>query len=142
MSSPSMSGTGWSSSMGSAPQTRSPGRIALCNASPPRPHSLCVTVQRIARESDMTVTQDARFIRAESALADIGGNAARYGLVVVLGWIGALKFTSYEAYGIEPLVANSPLLSWVYDIFSVTAFSSLLGVLARSEERRVGKGCV
>ncbi|MDZ7885030.1 MAG: DUF417 family protein [Mycobacterium sp.] len=77
----------------------------------------------------MTVTQDARFIRAESALADIGGNAARYGLVVVLGWIGALKFTSYEAHGIEPLVANSPLMSWVYDIFSVTAFSSMLGVL-------------
>ncbi len=77
----------------------------------------------------MTVTQDTRFIRAESALADIGGNAARYGLVLVLGWIGALKFTSYEAYGIEPLVANSPLMSWVYDIFSVTAFSSMLGVL-------------
>lgn len=77
----------------------------------------------------MTITEDSRFIRAESALADIGGNAARYGLVVVLGWIGALKFTSYEAHGIEPLVANSPLMSWVYDIFSVTAFSSMLGVL-------------
>ncbi|KAA0112982.1 YkgB family protein [Mycolicibacterium sp. P9-22] len=77
----------------------------------------------------MTVTQDPRFIRAESALADIGGHAARYGLVVVLGWIGALKFTSYEAHGIEPLVANSPLMSWVYDIFSVTTFSSMLGVL-------------
>lgn len=77
----------------------------------------------------MTITQDTRFIRAESALADIGGNAARYGLVVVLGWIGALKFTAYEAHGIEPLVANSPLMSWVYDIFSVTAFSSMLGVL-------------
>lgn len=77
----------------------------------------------------MTITQDPRFIRAESALAGIGGNAARYGLVIVIGWIGALKFTSYEAYGIEPLVANSPLMSWVYDIFSVTTFSTLLGVL-------------
>jgi uncharacterized membrane protein YkgB len=77
----------------------------------------------------MTVTQDPRFIRTESALAEIGGHAARYGLVVVLGWIGALKFTSYEAHGIEPLVANSPLMSWVYDIFSVTTFSSMLGVL-------------
>lgn len=77
----------------------------------------------------MTISHDARFIRAESALADIGGNAARYGLVIVIGWIGALKFTSYEAYGIEPLVANSPLMSWVYDIFSVTTFSTMLGVL-------------
>lgn len=77
----------------------------------------------------MTITQDSRFIRAEAALAGIGGNVARYGLVVVIGWIGALKFTSYEAYGIEPLVANSPLMSWVYGIFSVTTFSVLLGVL-------------
>lgn len=77
----------------------------------------------------MTITQDSRFIRAEAALAGIGGNAARYGLVLVIGWIGALKFTSYEAYGIEPLVANSPLMSWVYGIFSVTTFSVLLGVL-------------
>lgn len=77
----------------------------------------------------MTITQDSRFIRAEAALAGIGGNAARYGLVLVIGWIGALKFTSYEAYGIEPLVANSPLMSWAYGIFSVTTFSALLGVL-------------
>ncbi|WP_304112916.1 YkgB family protein [Mycolicibacterium bacteremicum] len=77
----------------------------------------------------MTITRDSRFIRAEAALAGIGGNAARYGLVLVIGWIGALKFTSYEAYGIEPLVANSPLMSWVYGIFSVTTFSALLGVL-------------
>jgi|JI9StandDraft_1071089.scaffolds.fasta_scaffold71590_2 uncharacterized membrane protein YkgB len=77
----------------------------------------------------MTITREARFIRAESALADIGGNAARYGLVLVLAWIGALKFTSYEAHGIQPLVENSPLMSWVYDILRVTAFSALLGLL-------------
>ena len=40
-----------------------------------------------------------------------------------------MKFTAFKARGIEPLVANSPLMSWVYDVFSVTAFSSLLGVV-------------
>ena len=80
----------------------------------------------------MTITREARFIRAESALADIGGNAARYGLVLVLAWIGALKFTSYEAHGIQPLVENSPLMSWVYDILPVTAFAALLGLLELS----------
>jgi reactive chlorine resistance protein C len=49
--------------------------------------------------------------------------------VVVIGWIGLMKFTSFEAYGIEPLVANSPLMSWMYDLFSVTTFSALLGVV-------------
>ena len=47
----------------------------------------------------------------------------------MIGWIGALKFTSYEAQGIQPLVANSPLMSWLYDIFTVNTFSALLGVV-------------
>jgi uncharacterized membrane protein YkgB len=38
--------------------------------------------------------------------------------VVITGWIGLLKFTSFEAHGIEPLVANSPLTSWMYGHFS------------------------
>jgi uncharacterized membrane protein YkgB len=38
-----------------------------------------------------------------------------------------MKFTAYEAEGIRPLVANSPLMSWVYNIWSVQGFSSLLG---------------
>jgi uncharacterized membrane protein YkgB len=59
----------------------------------------------------------------------LAGHFARYGLVAVIGWIGLMKFTSFEAYGIEPLVANSPLMSWLYGIFSVTTFSALLGVV-------------
>ena len=53
----------------------------------------------------------------------------RYGLVLVIAWIGFMKFTAYEASGIQPLVANSPLMSWVYAIFSERAFSALLGVV-------------
>jgi reactive chlorine resistance protein C len=53
----------------------------------------------------------------------------RYGLVLVIAWIGFMKFTAYEAAGIQPLVANSPLMSWVYAIFSERAFSVLLGVV-------------
>ena len=43
-------------------------------------------------------------------LKSIGLNTARYGLVIVLLWIGGMKFTAYEAEGIRPLVANSPRL--------------------------------
>jgi reactive chlorine resistance protein C len=53
-----------------------------------------------------------------SAIAVAAGVLARYGLALVIGWIGALKFTSYEAQGIQPLVANRPLMSWLYDIFT------------------------
>lgn len=52
----------------------------------------------------------------------------RYGLGLVIAWIGLMKFTAYEAAGIQPLVAHSPLMSWVYAIFSERAFSALLGV--------------
>lgn len=61
-------------------------------------------------------------------LEGLGAFLLRYGLVIVLLWVGALKFTAYEAEGIEKFVENSPLLSWLYEIFSVRAFSRLLGV--------------
>ena len=64
-----------------------------------------------------------------SRLQFIGMHVTRYGLVLVLLWIGGMKFTAYEAEGIRPLVANSPLMGWVYNLVSVTAFSSLLGVV-------------
>ncbi|MGE0220038.1 YkgB family protein [Mycolicibacterium sp.] len=67
--------------------------------------------------------------RTLTTLEPIGAALARYGLVVVIAWIGALKFTAFEAQGIAPLVSHSPLMSWVYDVFSVGTFSALLGVL-------------
>jgi reactive chlorine resistance protein C len=69
----------------------------------------------------------------ETALSEtlqtLGIFMTRYGLAVVFAWIGAMKFTAYEATAIQPLVANSPLMSWLYNIFSVQAFSNWLGVL-------------
>ena len=74
--------------------------------------------------TDTTVTDSSAI-----TLDRTGGLFARYGLVIVIGWIGLLKFTSFEAHGIESLVANSPLMNWLYGIFSVTTFSALLGVV-------------
>jgi uncharacterized membrane protein YkgB len=59
----------------------------------------------------------------------IGRELARYGLVVVVGWIGLMKFTAYEAQGIRLYVENSPLMSWVYGPMSVRGFSAMLGVV-------------
>jgi uncharacterized membrane protein YkgB len=59
----------------------------------------------------------------------LGRSLARYGLVVVVGWIGLMKFTAYEAEGIRLYVANSPLMSWVYGPLSVRGFSAMLGVV-------------
>src|SRR5258708_4068 len=58
-----------------------------------------------------------------------GALVLRYGLVLVIGWIGLMKFTGYEAKGIEPLVAHSPFMSWMYSFLSVQTFSDALGVV-------------
>ena len=59
----------------------------------------------------------------------VGRELARYGLVVVIAWIGLMKFTAYEAEGIRLYVSNSPLMSWVYELMIVRGFSALLGVV-------------
>lgn len=64
-----------------------------------------------------------------STMQRIGEYIIRYGLVIILLWVGALKFTQYEAEAIKPLVENSFLISWGYDLLSVQGFSTLLGVI-------------
>ena len=56
-----------------------------------------------------------RWIFEIAARADRAAVAvARLGLIVVLLWIGGLKVFKYEAVSIVPLVANSPLMSFLY----------------------------
>ncbi len=62
-------------------------------------------------------------------LENIGAIIIRYGLVIILLAVGALKFTAYEAEGVQGFVANSPLMSWVYSIFTVRSFAALLGII-------------
>ena len=58
----------------------------------------------------------------------LGAFFIRYGLVLVLGWIGAMKFTAYEAEGIKTLVETSPLMSWLYKVLSLQATSNVIGI--------------
>lgn len=67
--------------------------------------------------------------RAGAKIENIGGLIIRYGLVLILLWIGGMKFTAYEAKGLAGIVTTSPLLSWGYHVFSLQGFSNLLGVI-------------
>ncbi len=49
-----------------------------------------------------------------SRIGTFGAQVTRYGLVLVLDWIGAMKFTNYEVENIRPVVEGSPLLRWMY----------------------------
>jgi len=67
--------------------------------------------------------------KSTSSFERVGIYVSRYGLVVTLLLIGVLKFTAGEAQGIQPLVTNSPLMFWLYRIFSLQGVSNLIGVI-------------
>lgn len=50
-------------------------------------------------------------------------------LTIVYFWFGGMKFTQFEAEGLQPLVGPSFVIGWMYDVFTVRGFSTFLGVL-------------
>lgn len=60
------------------------------------------------------------------ALTRWGQLVSRYGLVLVLAWIGVGKYVKMEA---RVLIQHSPLMSWVYDAFSATFVARALGTM-------------
>ncbi len=64
--------------------------------------------------------------RAAQALISSGQLISRYGLVVVLAWIGFGKYVKMES---RVLIDHSPLMSWVYDVASVNTVARGLGTM-------------
>ena len=67
--------------------------------------------------------------RYTERLQPLGAAVIRYGLAAVILFIGALKFTEFEAENIRPLVAHSPLLSWLQSALGVRGSSNLIGII-------------
>jgi len=59
-------------------------------------------------------------------LTRCGQLVSRYGLVVVLAWIGFGKYVKMES---RVLIEHSPLMSWIYHVFSVTTVARGLGTM-------------
>jgi len=62
-----------------------------------------------------------------SIITKAGAVVPKYSIVLILLWIGAMKFSAYEAGAIEGLVASSPLTSWLYNILSLQGTANLIG---------------
>jgi uncharacterized membrane protein YkgB len=56
----------------------------------------------------------------------LGHLVSRYGLVIVLAWIGFGKYVKMES---RVLIEHSPLMSWIYDVFTVTTVARGLGTM-------------
>src|SRR6476661_2109224 len=67
-----------------------------------------------------------RYEKVAPLLMRVGEIVARYGLVVVLAWIGFGKYVKMEA---RVLIEHSPLMGWIYDYLSVTAVARGLGTM-------------
>jgi uncharacterized membrane protein YkgB len=65
----------------------------------------------------------------EQPLSVLGRVLLRYGLVVVIAWIGALKYTASEAARIQTFIENSPFMSWMNSLLSERALSGALGTI-------------
>lgn len=101
--------------------TSAKGRVVPGGRSP------TIGTERILMTTNQNTSRSGRILEV-STIDNLAGFLGRYGLVVVIGWIGALKFANFEANQIRPLVANSPFMGWLYDMFSTYTFSALLGV--------------
>jgi uncharacterized membrane protein YkgB len=66
--------------------------------------------------------------KSAAVLERVSAVILRYGLVLIILWYGLFKFTPAEARAIEPLVRNSPLLSWLYGLLDVNGVSRVIGV--------------
>ena len=58
-----------------------------------------------------------------------GANLIYLSLGLIFFWFGGIKFTDGGANAIQGLVNNSPILSWVYGVFSVETFAAVLGTV-------------
>ena len=52
-----------------------------------------------------------------------------FGLILVLVWIGGMKFTAVEAAGIKPLLETSPFFFWLLAAFGEQGASYFIGVV-------------
>ncbi|MEJ7585929.1 MAG: DUF417 family protein [Ferruginibacter sp.] len=77
----------------------------------------------------MENNNDHKKIKQAKKIQTAGVAVLRYGLALVLTWIGILKFTSYEAGGVQPLGEHSPFLSWLVVLLGAKGFAELLGVI-------------
>lgn len=81
----------------------------------------------MASEPRATTAVNRRDPRYARELDVAAGGLLRYGLVLLILWIGVFKFTPTEAKAIEPLLANSPLLSWLLTVAGVEGASKIIG---------------
>ena len=53
------------------------------------------------------------------AVSRLGSWASTAAIAVIFLWFGCMKFIPFEAESLQPIIANNPLMSWLYTLFGV-----------------------
>lgn len=64
--------------------------------------------------------------RVSALLIQTGQTVSRYGLALVLVWIGFGKYVKMDA---RVLIEHSPLMSWIFDFLSASTVARALGTM-------------
>src|SRR5215207_10689907 len=84
---------------------------------------------RNVSQDKWSAASDAIVAAFNRKLQPLGTGVLRYGLVGLLLFWGSLKFAQFEAEAIQPLLAYSPLISWMLAVFDVRTASATNCVL-------------
>ncbi|OBF33675.1 hypothetical protein A5724_19180 [Mycobacterium sp. ACS1612] len=68
-------------------------------------------------------------VQSADHIAAVATAIVRYGLVVVITWIGLMKFTASEAMQISEFTSHSLFMSWLNSFLSIRAQSDVIGVI-------------
>jgi reactive chlorine resistance protein C len=66
---------------------------------------------------------------AGQIITAVGTAIVRYGVAIVIAWIGLLKFTGSEAMRIQQYISHSPFMSWLNGVLSMQALSDVIGTI-------------
>lgn len=78
---------------------------------------------------DAVAVRPVESTRSSQRVDQFGSGIARWGLILCLLFIGLAKFTPEEAQGIRPLIVHSPLMAWMYSVWSVQGASNVIGTI-------------
>ena len=62
------------------------------------------------------------------AVNRLGSWTSTAAIAIIFLWFGCMKFIPFEAESLQPIIANNPLISWLYTLFGVAGGARFLGV--------------
>lgn len=72
------------------------------------------SITSMRRETSGTITRIADY---GGTITRLGGWALTASIAVIFLWFGSLKFIPFEAESLVGIIANNPLISWLYTVF-------------------------